>query len=792
MVRSPRGADGEFGPGQNPPPLLTPAHGIPIPAGPLRPPAPSRAPSFAPRSAPPPPPKVAPPPGTLGGPAAAPLPPRTGPASGVAAPTIGPPFLGPSTPGPFGGPGARTPYSFQERRTPSPSYGASPASYGASVLTPAHGVFMPGGSSPAFGVGPPTGVHGIAGAHVAPSAEPSSRPQAHRRTTWGQAIERFWRTFTRAVVGARMYAADSSVQADYLFQAHTSVDELLRQQSPLGLTLLGPTLFWGTEPVFQDDDAEGGLIASLAREGLEQLSFSLGVQRSEVQQLAEVFSQVTRASDGEVLTRLWSLDTPHIRYILNDRFDPISPTSRGLTAEDDQYRQLVLHVADAAMLEEPDAEALAAWAPPPPLAWAEALGDDLSQRRAELDEHDQAGPLMARSSLLLLGALGAEAEPTSETPAWRLLTELLRAVVCHGHFVDAQSLLDRMDDYGDRAASPNVRRMVEGVRGWLGSSDMIRPVLRIVEQTTENDQLQAAAGYLSRVGARADVSLWKLAGHIRSDVARHHIADILVQATERDPKGALSHLAEQSQPMVIDLVARAEQRRSAGADLLWWYGLEHRDPTVRAPATKLLRRRDGPIAEDVLLERLEDHDLTVRMAALDAIGSRPRQKLLDRVQSYFKLESLEQTSEVELGLAMVAFARILGPRAVPQLAHVLGEGHRLRLGTKAVEMQIKAAQVLGAIADPSAVKALQLGVQSRNPRIKSAAQKALEGYFAQGLRTDPLSQLDLSPRPTSMMPPRGLSAEPGRTGAPIRSDPSPRRLARGIMGLPSDGGSRID
>ena len=792
------------------PPLLTPMQGVPIPAGSMQGPYTQLTAQEAPPSRP----FLRTPPAQLPGPAS---------------------FRTPS------------PFSFQDRRTPSPAFGvATTQSYGGSVLTPAHGVPAAGPSSahgmpaagpssahgvpaagpssahgmPAAGpssahgwpgVGPSSahgmpaaGLHGAAGrssAHGMPAAGssvggistalPSPRavptptaPQALRRTAWAKAVGRFYKAFTRAVVGAQRYPADSPVLAEYISQARTLLEELLRQQSPLTLTLRGTALWSGAEAICDESEDEARLLTTLSREGLDQLTFLSGMTAAELHSLISVLAGLTgRERPGDISTRLWRLDAAHFQYTVNDAFDPMAPTGTALTAEHDQYRQLVFHVTDAMTLGEPPAEALAGWAPPVPLPWVDVLDSELSERRSELDRQDELGPLMARASILLLGALGAESEPSAETPAWRLLTELLRAVVGHGHFTDAIALIDRMDEYGRRASSANIRRMVDGVRGWLGTDDMVRVVLNTMEQTSDPAKLKAAVDYLQRVGAHADGSLWRLASGLRTDLGRSHVAELLVGAAERDTGATFKNLAELNQLMVIDVAARAEHRRTAVADLLWWYALEHRDGAVRAAATKLLRRRDGQVAEAALLAKLDDPDVQVRIAALDAIGRRPRQGLLNRVQSYFKLDNLERINDAELGMAMVAFARILGNRSAPQLAHILTEGHRLRLGTKSVDVQVKAAQVLGAIADPAAEKALQSGIHARNVRIKQACQRALEGEFAQSIKAEIPPDIDLSPKP------------PIRSSAPVETstgrrekEVGGRRLARGIVGLPAKGG----
>ena len=605
---------------------------------------------------------------------------------------------------------------------------------------------------------------------------------ATRRPTWVAPVERFCRALNRAVFGTRTHPPDDPVQVDAMRQMESTLNGLLQTKSPVTLELRGRTVLWSSEPVFEDQDIEGGLVTALSTQGIEQLSFHTGITLGELQMVVGVLAAaLSRRTTGDVTTRLWCLDATHFSYVVSDPFDPIAPTNRPLSPELDQYRQLVLHVADVAAVVEPPAEALAAWAAPPPLPWIEALDDELSERRAELSEQDALRPLMARASLLLLGALGAEAEPTVDTPAWRLLSDLLKAVVCNGRFAEAQALLDRMNNYAQRATSPNVRRMVDGVLLWLGSDEMVGSVLNILDRTGDAAIIRSAVGYLQRLGPGVDATVWRLAGRVRNDIARHHLADVLVEAAERDPRGAISQLEQQQSPMVADIVARAEARRTRGADLLWWYGLEHRDPLVRAPATKLLRRRDGEVTEAVLVTQLDDPDPQVRLAALDAIGRRPRQDLLNRIQGYFKPERLEQASEVELSMAMTAFARILGARAVPQLAHFLNEGHRLRLGAKTLEVQMRAAQLLGAIPDGTAVKALQFGARSRTAKIKQACQRALEGAYAQALMTDPVAQHDLSPRPDLLASPVRATTTPGRSASAVN-----RRLARGIVGLPAE------
>ncbi len=674
--------------------------------------------------------------------------------------------------------------------------------HGVPAASPAHGVgpaaspalrgpdpASTGGATPSFGAvaaeftaAQSTPAHGLATS--APSRALSGT-RGTRRSAWGRALEHFWQAVDRAATALHAYPANNPVHREYFGQVQTLLEELLVRQSPLMLSVVGPTLRWSSESVFEDVDPENGLLANLSRQGIEHVCFARGLGEDDLARIIRVLAGLG-SNDGhlDLAAQLVGIDARYFQCALTDPFDPVSPVPRALTAEQDQYRQFILHTSDAAVVAEPPAEALAGWAPPAPLPWVEALDVEMSERRQELQQQDARGPLTARAMVLLMRALGAEAEPSAETPAWRLLTELIRAIIVGGHLQDAQALLDRMDDYARRSGSAPVQRIAEGVRGWLSSEDMVRTVLVQVEQMADPTALRAAVvGYLNRLGPAAEPALWSMARSLRTEMARRHVAEVLVQFLERAPQSVFHRLSEQSPSMVIDLVTQAEARRTTVGDHVWWFGLEHRDGAVRTPATKLLRRRDGPVTEAVLLDKLDDQDPQVRMAALDAIGVRRRQLLLDRVQRYFNFEDVDRYADAEIGMAMIALARIAGARAVPQLSQILLEGHRFGLGAKTVEVQVRAAQVLGAVPDGSAVKALQQGAQSRQPRLRSTSQRALEGQFAHGLAVEPAPDIDLHPRPAGLTRLGSTSTPAGR--APTTES---RQVARGIVGLPNESG----
>ncbi|MEM7675548.1 MAG: hypothetical protein AAF449_06050, partial [Myxococcota bacterium] len=616
-----------------------------------------------------------------------------------------------------------------------------------SILTPAHGIPVPSTIPPNVSIPPRVPID-----RTPPPSRLAPRPPSAPKPdeAWIESVKRFWRGLIRTVVAVRRNPSERTLHQAYVQQVHAVLQQLLSQ--PLVLSLRRAKLYCEEEVIYADSDSDRGVLSLLYSQGLEQIFVRPGVVINEVRTVVDILSTISVVSAGDVAVRLWTANLPHIRIFIVDPFDPVAPLGRAVLAEHDPYRQLANYVADVAVVDEPRADALAGWAPAAPLPWIEALDADLAERRRELDAHDQMPLLTSRASILLLRALGAEAEPSSDTPAWRLLTDLLRAVVVRGQFAQAQYLLDRMDEYARRSASANVRRMVDGVRKWLGGQDMVRVVMTAIEHTHDTDLIQDATDYLSRLEGQADANLWTMVGQLRSEPARQHLADILVSAAEREPQNALEHLGRLHHGIVLEMIQRAEARRSPASDRVWWFGLEHREAAVRAPATKLLSRRDGSVTEGLLLERLDDHDVEVRTAALDAIGGRPRQPLLDRVVRYLEHDCLERIDEKELGAAMIAYARILGARAVPRLGQLLVEAPQMGLGTQATAVQIAAAQVLGAVPHPSAVKALQQGLQGQNAKVKSVCQRALEGHYGQGLKAEPTPEIDLAPRPAGLTP----------------------------------------
>ncbi len=154
--------------------------------------------------------------------------------------------------------------------------------------------------------------------------------------------------------------------------------------------------------------------------------------------------------------------------------------------------------------------------------------------------------------------------------------------------------------------------------------------------------------------------------------------------------------------------------------------LEHPSVAVRREAVDALAKTGSPGAMQQLEAAIEDADRDVRIAAVRILGRKRHPGALDAVQAAVDGKSLRDADLTEKTAFFEAYGLLAGPKGMAKLASLLEPRGLLR---RKEDPQIRAcaAMALGKIGTPEAREVLSRAVGDKDPLVRNAVNRALEG-----------------------------------------------------------------
>lgn len=495
--------------------------------------------------------------------------------------------------------------------------------------------------------------------------------------------------------------------------------EIALQQIPLIPVTVSPqSLLYGDAPIL-----EGGLAARLHAAGLRVLDLFIGPTERELTSLGALLASDWAGDRERFEEALWAADLPHVWYELVEgtpaavRAAFPSALSRLEIGPEEPRRTGYLSTNAAAALHD-----LRAMVAPEPVGLldAHAAGAPAAPLKAEVALLRTAGDIEPRDLAGAFGEILARAEGPEDVR--RAVAALLGAGVDLMGSADAGPLLHRALEAFDEdfEADPERRAAARGATAALSENPLRQ---RLTARLPAHDPGELRGSLFSLFSLVTDETV----AAALAEVLPRWAQGVLADATHlRDPENAAERLdavrrrLTSASPAVIALglgiAARLEDARVL--DTVLALG-DHADPGVREAALVALRAHALPRVRDLVLRRLDDPALAVRLEALRYGAAHRVQEVLPHLDRWLASGAAEASDEHEARAVCIAYARIARDAAEAPLREIaLG---RRRSGPTFARQALHG---LRAIGTPAARASIE-HVATEVPRLREDAATVL-------------------------------------------------------------------
>ncbi len=583
----------------------------------------------------------------------------------------------------------------------------------------------------------------------APTAQNYSHPMSAEIADWLALLQRTARAL-------RTYDRNNAVIHQFLDRAVAGMEHIHAQIPELVLTVREDRLRFDRDPVLINADRSEGLPFILYRNAFRRITFVQGMTRPELLELLSAvmtdFSTYDAAGE-DLLTTLWRLQLPHLRYFTIDALS-VSVSSTGEKARIERedvdrlqgdidglvariYNQKEVDDADlvkGVSITQDDLEALKA-------IRAEGAADDFdtldvaTQRviaeipPAELErllgslyaeDHDS---LIERLIDILFHLLFKEDTSEGALKTVELIQQLFDSLLLANRLAHMTRLVQRLHDTEATAEDLKEVHVARHLLRLISAESRVSHVVALFNDAKQAVPAHDIIEFLKAVGPAAAGNLLNLLDALTSAGHRRLILDLIVDMGVLEGP-ALHERMQRSQWFVtIELLNLAQKLPRADlAPILLW-AVDHEHPKVRALAVGMLRIFPSGVADELIAKAIGDADAEVRISALRLVAGRKSTAARNPIESVLKGDDFWDLDPRELRAMMLAYAIVFRDQSVPLLERALNPGFFAR--SKMTNAQMAAAMALGRIATPTAREALARGQRTLNTKVRDAIKTAL-------------------------------------------------------------------
>lgn len=558
--------------------------------------------------------------------------------------------------------------------------------------------------------------------------------------------------FQKATKALRVYAENNEMFQRFVDRAFNGLTRLLERVPELSISVREDRFLYGKDPVHINADRDEGIPFTFYRNAFRRLTFVRGMTRDEL--IAFMRTIITDYSSfdyaGEdLVTALWRQSLPHLRYLTIDSLGLDPKKARNQHERDDIVRiqgsieDIVAaiyrtnapdeDIVAGVTITKEDLEALKEIRKETDedldlldQATARAITDippgrlEAVRSQIEADNHDA---LTRRMLDILVKILFREDSARASGVTIELLQQLFDSLVLGYRFAHATELITRLRESANQNQNLQEMHIALHLLKLFASEARVVPVLNAFNEGFKSTSIADMVGFLRALGPSIAPVLLNALDTLTSPAHRRVICDLIVEFGVPE----LYVLQEKARTgkwfVVRDILHLAQRYPLDRLAALVHLGLHHEHPKVRQYAVGMLRGYGRGLADRLLVERIRDTDLEVRMTAVRVAASRRTAEAKAALESVLTAENAGEREPRELRLVAAAYANIAGADSVALLDKLLNPGFFARL--KSTELQIAAAIALGTLPQESAQNALHRGARTLNSKVREACRRSL-------------------------------------------------------------------
>ena len=473
----------------------------------------------------------------------------------------------------------------------------------------------------------------------------------------------------RTARALRTYDRNNSVIHQFLDRAVAGMERIHAQIPELVLTVREDRLRFDRDPVLINADRSEGLPFILYRNAFRRITFVQGMTRAELLELlAAVMTDFStyEAAGEDLLTTLWRLQLPHLRYFTIDALS-VSVSSTGEKARIERedvdrlqgdidglvariYNQKEVDDADlvkGVSITQDDLEALKA-------IRAEGAADDfdtldvatqrviaeIPQPELELllgglysEDHDS---LIERLIDILFHLLFKEDTSEGALKTVELIQQLFDSLLLANRLAHMTRLVERLHRTETTAEDLKEVHVARHLLRLISAESRVSHVVALFNDAKQAVPAHDIIDFLRAVGPSAATNLLNLLDSLTSAGHRRMILDLIVEMGVLDGPTLHERMQRTQWFVTIELLNLAQKLPRADlAPILLW-AVEHEHSKVRGLAVGMLRAFPSGVADELIAKAIGDPDAEVRIAALRLVAGRKSAASRNPIESVLK------------------------------------------------------------------------------------------------------------------------------------------------------------
>lgn len=531
---------------------------------------------------------------------------------------------------------------------------------------------------------------------------------------------------TRAVRAHQLYLHNNPTYLRAIESARRAFGAVWVHTEDIAFEVTETQLKWEGRVVLNEPDkAADNLPWLLYKDGVRELRLLRDVEQTELTELIDLLCRVRRASQDEddLLTLLWEREFNCVRY----RYVDLSLEAEPIERLDEPTREKLKDSAQPEPLQE---QIL-----PPGVVSLDSFDttlyfldeSEIEYLRAQI-RSEYAGDLRKNVLAVLLDIYEVQTDAAVRTEVLAHLNGMLVTLLVGGHYSGVAYLLREIRVCSERTSglTDADRAALQSVSAKLSEHDALSQLLQALDERADlppEEDLEAVFAEL-RPKALGVALSWL------SKLQSSRVRAILERAADRLASANTAELVRligvAEREVSLEAVRRAGAMRANAAVPVLAKLLTLTDSAQRQAAVVALGEIASPGALQHLEKAIDDHERDVRVAAAKVFASKTHRPALSRFESAIKSRRLEDADLTERMAFFEAYGSMCGEAGVATLDGFLNS--RSLFGKKGdSELRACAAKALGKIGSSAALASLRKSAEDKDVLVRTTVNRALRG-----------------------------------------------------------------
>jgi HEAT repeat protein len=541
-----------------------------------------------------------------------------------------------------------------------------------------------------------------------------------------------------------IYPEDNPIPQEQKRKLFQRITQFLHENDQLCLEVINSQLYYKGEFIYQDTKENEGLVYSLHRDGISEITFKKDLTIQELNDLLEVFKVGTGSSslEDDLVTMLWENDFDHISYKVIEEFIGMENVTSMLDFAFSDfekmekrlrvlYSEMDLHAAVESKREEQERMKVQNT-----FQNVKNFVKDEVIKIDQLLEKDKNYDGIEGVLSVLEEVFAQDKEIFEFNESVKVVEKTMDQLLERGDFKSTYKTIQLIEELGQtyKDKSPQrASRLAESINR-AGDSERIKLVSSALNKEKELD-LEWAKAYLSSLNWNSIFNILNMLGELKTYPARRMVCEVLADMGKEHFEMVARGLTDHRWYVVRNVVGILGKIGDPKALPYLKDTIKHDEVQVRRETIRALELIGGPEVAQVLLLALNDHSPRIRIKAINLLGKIGEKEILKPLLKIVKDKDFKNKSEEEKKAYLFSLVGIGKDQVVQDLKKIIRKG-RWFIREKDLETKILTIKALGLINTPKSQNALKELSQKGKKQLREISRRTLERLDRQFSKED--------------------------------------------------------